>query len=156
MLVNKQLEVGKYNNISALGHSFLLGSFLTQLELVRSGPATGSLSGALAGEPVVGGSRSPAVPKSGVCCSGTAQASVRKSVDGLSAGQEGGHSSVGGWGGWFGLRETLTPQPYRLGKRGGWREQSSLLNGNRRWRYFMFVLLKKSTVPFVFDEQAIL
>ena len=70
MLVNKQLEVGKYNNISALGHSFLLGNF-PHLELVQTGPVAGSSCGDLAREHVTDGSRSPTVPNFGVLCPGT-------------------------------------------------------------------------------------
>lgn len=75
MLVNKQLEVGKYNNISALGHSFLLGKF-PHLKLVQTRPMTGSLCGDLAGEHATDGARSPTVPKFGVLCPGTAPVPV--------------------------------------------------------------------------------
>ena len=74
MLVNKQLEVGKY--ISALGHSFLLSSFLPHLELLQTRPVTGSLSGGLAGEHATDGSRSQTLPKLGVSCLGTAPVPV--------------------------------------------------------------------------------
>lgn len=67
MLVNKQLEVGKYNIISALGHSFLLSSLLLHLQLVQTRP-----SWSLAGEPPMHEARSPTVPKLGVSKPGTA------------------------------------------------------------------------------------
>lgn len=96
MLVNKQLEVGKYKILSTLGYSFMLSSFLPHLEYVQTRPVTGSLSEGLAGEHAMDGGQASnssstwsLLPRNCPC------AQAHMSMDMESAG----HLSVGGWGG---------------------------------------------------------
>lgn len=91
MLVNKQLEVGKYKILPALGHSFMLSSFLPSSPRVcPEQTVTGSLSGELAMDGDQASNSSSTwnlLPRNCSC--------AHMSRDMESAG----HLSVGGWGG---------------------------------------------------------
>lgn len=138
MLVNKQLEVGKYKILSALGHSFMLGSLLPHLQFVQTRPVTGSLSGGLAEERAMDGGQASNssctwcfLPRNCPC------AHIHMSRDMESAGP----LSLGGWGGKQAQRDPTCEawwpwQAQRL------REPGSLLDRNEEQSILYLFYLK--------------